>query len=366
MAGERNVSWASNAMTKLNLRRSDSVLPAMPARVEWGEAYEALLALAMFTGDEPEDSYEVGRDWFKQARRRASPRLKEALKQLLDGSGARWFLLLGLVHELGGRRDQAGLLDGVRQQSATEVLLELVGGRLPRLRLETGRRLVGRVVAGDLTAASEMAALTHPRQQVVIERLAALGPDKAKALTLEILERWRDEVFEADREAWVESIRADAEARSQLAARLNPEQLIERVTGGITYQGEAGIDQVLLIPTAASRPWIVICEWDSTKLFCYRAATHPQDDLKERDLAAVYRALSDETRLRILRQLTAGDQRIADLASELGLAKSTIHSHLAILRRSGLVRLTIGAEKLYGLRPAKPNLNELLEDYLSR
>ena len=242
--------------------------------------------------------------------------------------------------------------------------MALIGGRLPRLRLETGRRLVDRALAGDLAAASGLAALTHPGEEETVKRLASLGPEKAKALTTEILLRWPDEVFGADRHGWMETIQADAEGLSQLERRTTPEQLIERATGGIAYRGEAGIDQVLLVPAASSRPWIVICEWDSTKIFCYPATTPGPVAQEERDPAAVYRALSDETRLRILRELTAGDRGVSDLANGLGLAKSTIHSHLGILRRSGLVRLTIGADKLYGLRPAKPDLNDLLERYL--
>ena len=350
----------------MNLRQPAAELPSMPALIEWGEAYEALLALAMFTGDEPEDSYEVGPVWFKGARRRASPRLKEAVKQLLGGTGGRWLLLLGLVHEAGDRRDLEALLARLRALTATDVLLALLGGRLPRLRLENGRRLVELALAGDQKAAAAVAARTQPGERSVVQRLAALGPEAAKALTIEILERWRDEVFGADRETWLRSIEADFEARSKLAGRLTAEQLVERVTGGIEYRGEAGIDQVVLLPTAASRPWIVICEWDSTKLFCYPAIAREAAGQEERDLAAVYRALSDQTRLRILRELTAGDRRIADLAHQLGLAKSTIHSHLAILRSSGLVKVAIGADKLYGLRSAKPDLNELLDQYLRR
>ena len=70
-------------MANPNLRQARAEPPATPVRVESGEGYEALLALAMFTGDAPAESYEVGRDWFVRARRRASPKLKEALHQLL-------------------------------------------------------------------------------------------------------------------------------------------------------------------------------------------------------------------------------------------------------------------------------------------
>mgnify|MGYP001796440525 CR=1 FL=1 len=49
-------------MANPNLRQARAEPPATPVRVESGEGYEALHVLAMFTGDEPEDSYEVGRD----------------------------------------------------------------------------------------------------------------------------------------------------------------------------------------------------------------------------------------------------------------------------------------------------------------
>src|SRR4029077_12641956 len=98
-------------MAPPKLRSTSAAAPALEAKLESGEAYEGLLALAMFTGDEPEDSYAVGRRWFNEARRSASPALRRAVKELLGGSGSRWFFFLGLVHESGGARDTAVLLD---------------------------------------------------------------------------------------------------------------------------------------------------------------------------------------------------------------------------------------------------------------
>ena len=353
-------------MAPPKLRRTSSEASALEARLESGEAYEGLLALAMFTGDEPEDSYAVGRRWFTEARRAASPALRVAIKELVGSTGARWFFFLGLVHEAGGARDIAALLARLGSMAPEEVLLVLLGGRLPRLRLEEGRRLVGRALDGDLRAAGEVAAKTFPSEERVVRQLAALGPSRAKALTVEILERWQREVFGSQRAELMAAAEADLAAKARNTRGLAAEELIDRLTGGISYEGEAGIDRVLLVPTVISRPWLVICDWDSTKFFCYpvnpgssRAADQPDPDLVQ-----IYRALGDETRLRILRELVGGDCRIADLAASLGLAKSTIHSHLALLRRTGLVKLTIGADKRYGLRKGRPDLNQLLAGYL--
>ncbi len=58
------------------------------------------------------------------------------------------------------------------------------------------------------------------------------------------------------------------------------------------------------------------------------------------DLARVARgfhALSDETRLGIVRQLSSGERCVCDLQSELDAAQSRLSFHLRTLRDAGLV-----------------------------
>ena len=54
-------------------------------------------------------------------------------------------------------------------------------------------------------------------------------------------------------------------------------------------------------------------------------------------LAAVFRALADETRLRILALLRDGDVCVCHIQGGLRLPQPTISRHLAYLRKSGLV-----------------------------
>lgn len=54
-------------------------------------------------------------------------------------------------------------------------------------------------------------------------------------------------------------------------------------------------------------------------------------------VAQLFKALSDETRLRILALLTAGELCVCDLMAILDLPQSTVSRHLAYLRHSGLV-----------------------------
>lgn len=53
--------------------------------------------------------------------------------------------------------------------------------------------------------------------------------------------------------------------------------------------------------------------------------------------ADLFRALSDPTRLAILQHLGTGEHRVRDLVDHLGLAQSTVSTHLACLRGCGLV-----------------------------
>jgi len=74
------------------------------------------------------------------------------------------------------------------------------------------------------------------------------------------------------------------------------------------------------------------------------AATAPCCDTKPAprvkhagELAAVYRALADETRLRLLALLRDGEVCVCHLHGSLRLPQPTISRHLAYLRKSGLV-----------------------------
>src|SRR2546429_2629563 len=117
-------------MANLHLRQTAGGPPPFSASLEWGTGYEALLALSMFTGDERQDSYDVGKAWFAKARAAASPQLVKALRALLGADGPRWFLMLGMVHEAGGARGVARLLSPLRGSRPDEGLAAVSCGPL--------------------------------------------------------------------------------------------------------------------------------------------------------------------------------------------------------------------------------------------
>ena len=84
------------------------------------------------------------------------------------------------------------------------------------------------------------------------------------------------------------------------------------------------------------------------------------------ELAAVYRALADETRLRILALLRDGEVCVCHLHGSLRLPQPTISRHLAYLRKSGIVEARRdGVWMHYRLAPqSSPVLDQVLESAL--
>jgi DNA-binding transcriptional ArsR family regulator len=121
------------------------------------------------------------------------------------------------------------------------------------------------------------------------------------------------------------------------------------------------------------RPLSLIDQQRETLLVVYAVA----DEFLETDpeappswLVRTYKALGDERRLRILRRLGEGEATLVDLAAVLGLAKSTVHHHISILRGAGMIRVHVprdGGKRhtTYSLRrPALGDAVALLDSYV--
>ena len=80
-------------------------------------------------------------------------------------------------------------------------------------------------------------------------------------------------------------------------------------------------------------------------------ARRAQDRVDVAHLVQLFHALSDETRLKILKLLAGRDLYLTEIAQQLELSKPTIKHHLALLRSAGLVTITeSGTVVYYSLR----------------
>jgi DNA-binding transcriptional ArsR family regulator len=76
--------------------------------------------------------------------------------------------------------------------------------------------------------------------------------------------------------------------------------------------------------------------------------------------ATLFRVLSSPTRLAILLTLQVGEQRITDLAAQLGGSQANISVHLIKLKKSGLITSRAQGRAVY-YRLTQPELNTLLQ-----
>lgn len=83
------------------------------------------------------------------------------------------------------------------------------------------------------------------------------------------------------------------------------------------------------------------------------------------DAAAIFRAMADQTRLRILNLLRGGEICVCDLVDVLGVPQPTASRHLAYLRKTGLVQARKdGLWHYYRLTPRQSRFHKKLMDCL--
>ena len=136
-----------------------------------------------------------------------------------------------------------------------------------------------------------------------------------------------------------------------IVAEGSPAELIERTTMGLRWLGEPGVRRVILAPSYFARPYNYLMAGADWRFFGYPLADAALDRLHPlappQSVLRLHRALGDETRLRILKLLAAGDLYLTEIAQQLELSKPTIKHHLVILRSAGAVSVTEAGSVIY-------------------
>jgi DNA-binding transcriptional ArsR family regulator len=322
--------------------------------VDWGLAYEALIGLSMFIGGEEEHSYDVGPAWFKSVHHKASPELREAGRRLFGKHGFGLVGLGGVVRESAGRTVSA-LVDRLRKDRTEE----------PKWAILHCSSVAQRnaIQAGDRQAIEKYLKRMHGKsERDTAMRLIETDAHQIAADVAYLLERWDREIFSQLAPPLEAELKASAQSVSRLARQLPWDRLIIKATRGVEYRREPWIDSVVLVPSVLNRPWVDIADHGTTKFFFYPASA--ESTVPDLQLVELYKALGDETRLRILRLLSNGESSLTEIAEKLGLAKSTVHGHMRILRIAGLTRSVVGDEGKGYVLNDRPDLNSLLESYL--
>jgi DNA-binding transcriptional ArsR family regulator len=338
--------------------------------IEYGLAYEFLMLLSVFFEQEDHE-YELDREWFDAARTKATPDLLKATETFLSDCNHVWNHLVGLVYDSAPPRDVPSFLAHLRETEPLELRLHLIGYYYRSTRRTTPLDVMLRAAEGDQEAQGQVLKTSFSHHddhwQELLHRLFSIDPETTKASLLTILESWYERVFR-DLEPGIAPILArDLETKRALKPTMSPERFIETATNGLEYVPEPGFRKVLLIPSYVQRPWNVLCEYQDMKIFCYPVADEniaEDGNVPPVRLVRLYKALADERRLRILKMLMTKSYSLQELADEFGVAKTTMHHHLATLRIAGLVRIQ-SDKHFYSLRQnTLSEVSELLNTYL--
>lgn len=333
----------------MNIERSIRDMTAPPGELavetRAGPALEFLIGLSTLTAP---DRVAEAKTWVPPLDE-CSADLRLALSRVGRHSGKLWLHLLDLAEG-----DVSDLLARVRALDALELRRYVVGVFVPTWRDLVGGATLERAAAGDQAALKKL--LGHRRYYggeaaQALSTLLPLSPAQAKRRLLAVLHRFAAEVFERRGRRAVARLERDAERVESLARTLSPLDVISAATGGYEYRPEPEFSRVVLVPHEAARPWLLLCQHGDARIIGYPVGPAAEPSLEEEGVR-LGRALGDEQRMRILRRLVAGDASLAELADSVGIAKSTAHHHLALLREAGLVSLHGNARRYwYSLRP---------------
>jgi DNA-binding transcriptional ArsR family regulator len=315
------------------------------------EARSGVDYLASLMIDEEPEILPADQAWFEESRASLSGALRRDQARLFSKSptekGIGW-TLAPLVFRDPAVRTAADVVAFAARVEARDLLVAACDDE----ELRESFLLGVRVLDGESSLRDEAVAACPETMRASVARLLDDPAAEMRALR-RVLRAW------AERFATIEPRVAameqrDVDGRRADLERLPLPELVEQVTGGVRWVPDARIRRLYLSPSYFTRPYNYIFGGRDWHMFAYPLAESALGaDANAVPAASVrlFRALGDESRLRILRLLASGDLYLTEIAERIGLSKPTVSHHLAQLRAAGLVTITeAGALTYYSLR----------------
>jgi len=335
----------------------------LPVFVETSPVYELLLGLfAYSSATEPADVPDSS-NLIERIESDANDDVKAKLSELA-GCGGLWLTLLGVARTAPLPNDLDRFVAHLKSHDPVALRRQMLRNAGYTTSRGHEAAVLDLAASGDGEAVDSLLGDGDPG----LLRLFHLPPEETRDLLVDLLCTIDNEV-DLQLEPMMAILERDAVATRTLAATMEPAELVERVTNGVTFEPRPGLAGVVLIPSIVVRPWVVISEHADIRIFSYPVADEHMtlDPATPPDhLIGVFKALGEERRLRILYLLGGEPRTLGELADKIDLAKSTTHHHLRLLRQAGLVRVVVGDDdQRYELREAAvPEAGILLASYL--
>jgi DNA-binding transcriptional ArsR family regulator len=345
---------------------------------DWGTAYEMLNSLHTIL--RPKE-HGIAAPWAAGVRKRLSQQGQTDLKLFFSlPFGYLGYTPMHLIQEMKGTKDVRRFLemleaipekDFLRRMhlplddaSLSHITSKVASGTPPTdVEVDQYRRIIAQSNPRTLPSATDIRRLLSDMAE----------PATTKRRYLALLHEYQA-VFFAEEEQRVrpvlEKMLSDAK---KLSRKTTVPDLIERLSNGFTISPDIGLKRLVLVPSIWLHPFVLRLELSDSELFvCWGA--HPAGyrlvpgESVPDDALLVLRALSDPTRLRLLRLLSAEPRSPQSLAVELKLSLPTVSHHMRELRVAGLVRIELagkGRESKYTVRwPSAQRAFQQLEEFV--
>ncbi|MBU5671807.1 ArsR family transcriptional regulator [Paenibacillus sp. MSJ-6] len=193
------------------------------------------------------------------------------------------------------------------------------------------------------------------------ERMASTGEavppnlGELRDAAADALEDWNTYCFSQVKPEILDGLNREAERVRQLISRLPADELYEQLTNGMALHPKEAGQRVLLIPQHHMRPYNNSSFYPNLAITSYPCdAVLSEADFPPPLLSRMTRALSDDSRLRILHYLRNNPEAsFSEIVKHIGISKSTIHYHLVLLRAAGFVKVHVYPRSTqYSLRPS--------------
>ena len=338
--------------------------------IETAAAYELLLSIVVALDHEDADTYDIGPDWLADARERAGAELLERLEAVSFGDADTFRHLIGLAYDSPAPRDVPAFLSHLGDADPVEIKLHLVQFYSRDVRRMTPPATIRAAVAGDPEATAEFLRTSHPEWEPWTSYLRAVLEADAEWLKTEIiavLQAWADRVWKPESLTIVPILERDAAAKRELQRDLPLDRFVTTATNGVEFAPRPGIDRLVLIPSFVQRPLVGHLEVGEVMIIVFPVADESvsaETDAPPLRLVRLSKALGDEKRLRILRALAEGEKTLMELADSFGVAKTTMHHHMIVLRSAGLVSVGVGSKRYRLRHETVPDVGALLSGYL--
>ncbi len=342
--------------------------PAVALTVAMWPAADLSMSLLAVVEKRAQRRLEAGATW----RTRAAD-LDAGFLAALDRYGKEvWINLLGLPLDLPAARTASGFADAIGAIDARELLRYLTGSFRRVFRRETPAAVMEAAIGGDRSARREFRRTSFPDDlawRETLRHLLGAEPDEIQAELGGLVRRWQAEVYGPLEGGLAETMSRSLRSFTSATAGLPLERVVERAVPEVTFVPEAGQTSVVLLPSIAIRPLWVVTDHRAANVFAFPA---PPDDGERLDpparLVALGKAIGDETRLRILRELASAPATPPDLADRMGIPRTSLLHHLRILRDADLIAVSVhdSAYHQYHVRDEHfGEIERLLEDYLA-